>query len=455
MKYLKNINDKDHTLHVLNAAHNAWNSACDLRQRRLRYKLYTYGRQWDDIVKDAEGNSMTEGQLATLAGKKPYTNNLIRRLVKSIVGHFRNNIKENPIDENLEPFYRQNLIDELDSRLLEEFLISGCAIQRITYERRRNGDGIWAENVNPARFFVNAFQDPRAWDIELVGMLHDMSMTEVIMRFAHGSKMRARELQRLYKDIDAHFISQHDASILGAGNRDSADFFRAPAGRCRVIEVWTLESREVAKRNDRKNSAEPKWEIRTFWQCRYIAPDGTLLDIGETPYRHGSHPFVVKFYPLTDGEVHSFVEDVIDQQRYINRLITLIDHIMSVSAKGVLLFPARQKPTGMSWDEIARAWATCDRIIPYEPQPGDSLMPQQIVSSQSNHDAHQLLSLEMKMLNDVAGINDAFLGKNAQGNTSAAMYESQIHNATLSLIDILDSFATFRSERDLKAGSSR
>ena len=33
------------------------------------------------------------------------------------------------------------------------------------------------------------------------------------------------------------------------------------------------------------------------------------------------------------------VEDIIDQQRHINRLISLIDFIMGSSAKGVLLVP--------------------------------------------------------------------------------------------------------------------
>ena len=58
----------------------------------------------------------------------------------------------------------------------------------------------------------------------------------------------------------------------------------------------------------------------------------------DSSYRHRSHPFVFKLYPLTDGEVHSMVEDVIDQQKYVNRLITLVDHIMGASAKGALLY---------------------------------------------------------------------------------------------------------------------
>lgn len=475
MKNMNTCKDKEYSRKVLDAAFNAWKAAAQLRQRRLRYKRYTYGQQWDDPATDADGNIVTEGDLATVSGKRPYTNNLIRRLVKSIVGHFRNNLNDSDIADNLTGFYHKNLISELDSRLLEEFLISGCAIQRLSYERRATGEAIWAENINPSRFFVNAFQDPRAWDIELIGSLHDMSIAEIIMRFSHGDRRKARSLQRTYQEIQAD-IAARQPLLLGRTHNDDIDFFKAPQGRCRVIEVWTLESREILKCHDRKTGqfytiplygdrtkqerktpehVTAHWGIETYWQCRYLAPDGTLLDSGKSPYSHGSHPFVVKFYPLTDGEVHPFVEDVIDQQRYINRLITLIDHIMSVSAKGVLLFPARQKPANMTWEEVGKAWATCDRIIPYEPLSGDAHKPQQIVANNSNHDAHRLLSIEMDMLNEVAGISDAFLGKFPTGNTSAALYETQTRNAAITLIDIFDCFKSFRQERDHKAITSK
>ena len=44
------------------------------------------------------------------------------------------------------------------------------------------------------------------------------------------------------------------------------------------------------------------------------------------------HPICCCFTPL-DGEVWGFVEDIIDQQKYINRLIVLQDMIISASAK--------------------------------------------------------------------------------------------------------------------------
>lgn len=441
---------------LLATAYRAWQNAETLRIRRNRYKQYTYGNQWNDPVADENGHTITEGELARRSGKRPMTNNLIRQLVKCVVGRFRNSINEsNNTNEQLLKFYELNNLNELDSRLLEEFLISGCAIQHAT----ANNGNVWIENVNPARFFVNDYKDPRGWDIELSGMLHDMSIAEVIMRFSGGDRVKAKILRQIYSNKDM---------ALGS------DFFKAPANRCRVIEVWTLECDETLLCHDtdkgelfmtdmsnnasidnenlnrKKRNQRPintRWHINTHWQCYYLSPDGTVLDSFSSPYPHGSHPFVIKLYPFIDGEVHSFVEDVIDQQRYINRLIVMIDHIMSTSAKGALLFPANQRHESTSWEQIASQWAKSDGIIPYNPSSGMP-GPQQIAANNTNIGAFELLQLEMKLFEDVSGVSNALMGKNVSATTGSALYESQIKNATIALADIFETFNHFRKERD-------
>lgn len=465
---------------ILIAAHKAWLAGADLRSRRQRYKQYTYGQQWNDLVIDNDGNTVTEGEFAASCGKKPLTNNLIRQLVKSIVGRFRDSLKTSTShkkvnsDNQLKTILDKNLIDEIDSRALEEFLISGCAIQRIVKEHRMQGLGVWIDNVNPARFFINKLIDPRGWDIELIGMLHDMSMTEIIMRYAHGSRRRARQLQEIYaeRNLTEGVLSE----MLGRSINNGLDFFRADGNRCRVIEVWTLESQELIRCHDtmkgeyyaitpedeisidkenrlRRKAAQPiietRWEIKTHWHCRYLAPNGYVLDEMDSPYSHGSHPFVAKFYPLTDGEVHSFVEDVIDQQRYVNRLITLIDHIMSTSAKGALLFPDSQRPGAITWEEIGQRWSSCNGIIPYHPRPGEPA-PVQLTTNGTNIGAYELLNLEMKLFEDISGVSKAFQGRNVSAGTSATLYETEARNASIALTDIFETFSSFRNQRDKK-----
>lgn len=455
----------------LQLAHAAYVAGNDLRERRRRYKRYTYGAQWDDPVVGPTGDVVTEGELAAANGNRPLTNNMIRQMVKCVVGNFRNGMHE-PMPEGVgvaEEVAVRNALDELDCRLLEEFLISGCAVQRIVSEHRMSGCGVWVDNVSPDEFFVNAYRDVRGLDIELVGMLHSMSRRELLMRFGGESGAKAIWLNGLYDRVQG-------GAAAAVGRDGKSDFFTAAPGRCRVIEVWTLESRNIVKCHDRMNAVtysispgqaaavrkinaergkERKETIemcaRTTmrWHCRFYAPGGELLDEYDSPYAHGTHPFMVKMYPLIDGEVHSFVEDVVDQQRYINRLITLMDHVLGSSAKGVLLFPIDQKPDGMSWREIGALWANTNSVIPYH-RSGTGVEPRQVVNSGEHSGAHQLLDIELKLLQQISGVSGALQGQLGRGDSSAALYEAQTRNATVALRDLLDTFNGFRQLRNIK-----
>lgn len=224
----------------------AWREGEPLRVRRRRYKNYTYGRQWNDAGADGE----SEHDSALRAGFRPHTNNLIRQLVKSVVGNFRNSLsspdRQTVAPEPDEATASRNALTELDCRMLEEFLISGCAIQRVVAERRLAGDGIWVDNISPDSFFINRFTDPRGLDIELVGMLHSMSLREVLMRFAPQGGSRAARIATAYSS------SWHEGPAGPLGDSVSRSFFDAGSHRCRVIELWTLESRSVLEAHEPK-----------------------------------------------------------------------------------------------------------------------------------------------------------------------------------------------------------
>lgn len=453
-------------------ARQAWQSAHELRNRRQRYLRYAYGRQWDDITKSPrDGANVTEAVAARQQGQVPHTNNLIRQLIKCVIGNFRASLAEHDPAKATAPdaaVERRNHLTELDCRSLEEFLISGCAIQRLSFERRSAGSGAWVDNVSPDDFFVNKFRDPRGFDIELIGMLHSMSYREVVMRFGSQSAESRRRIEHAYLPV----VSGESYASLGISA--PSRFTDAETGRCRVIEVWTLESRSVlrchdphdvrlfmtdmsqAQAIDRLNirrteaglptvDAEPFTSLR--WHCRIYTPLGELIDEYDSPYAHGMHPFAVKFYPMVDGEVHSLVEDIIDQQRHINSLITLIDQIMRVSAKGVLLFPIDQKVKEMSWPDIGRAWAQPGSIIPYNPQRSGG-EPRQVVSSADPTGAYRLLETHLDLFQKSSGVSEALQGRLPQANTSAALYDSQLRSSAIALLDILETFNGFRIQRN-------
>lgn len=425
---------------ILEAAYKAWCAGAELRERRRRYKNYTYGQQWADIVRDDKGRYIREDEMMKKQGATPLSNNLIRQLVKTIVGRYRNLQSEN--DSYSAPaisaMAQRNSLPELDTRLLEEFLISGMAIQRISRERRWEGQGVWVDNVDPERFFVNAFRDPRGHDIKLIGMLHDMSLPELINRFA-DTQERADELKHLYGRGDEF------ASPVSLGATASPeDFFNASEpGLCRVIEVWTFDCRPGA-------DDSPKLDFA--WHCRYLSAEGILLSEHDSPYGHGMHPFAVKMYPLTGGEVHSFVEDVIDQQRYINRLVVLLDKMMASSAKGVLLFPEDQKTDHDTWDRISQAWASSDGVIPITGK--GQFLPQQVQSSGSDGGVYRLLELQMKLFEDISGVGQALLGRSNGTARGVEMFDTQVKNATIALADIFETFNSFTAARNRKAVES-
>ncbi|MBD4337832.1 hypothetical protein GUH15_17580, partial [Xanthomonas citri pv. citri] len=78
------------------------------------------------------------GEYSRVCGRTPQTNNIIRQLVKTIVGRFRAMLREDVAprtpsggmmsQQEMAETRRINALDEIDARMLEEFLISGCAI---------------------------------------------------------------------------------------------------------------------------------------------------------------------------------------------------------------------------------------------------------------------------------------------------------------------------------------
>lgn len=421
---------------VFEAAYAAWSALAPLRSHRSRNLRFCYGDQWSDWTEDASGNRVREDRLIRQSGKQPLTNNLIRQLIKSVVGRFRTRCAEEGAysSAQLRDLANDNSLAELDGRLMEEFLASGCAVQRVWHGERGGHKAVWVENVNIDDFFVNKFRDPRGWDIELVGMLHDMSLPQLLDTFARDNVRREAALTRAFQSCAGELLP------LAADSAGSSFGCSARPGHCRVAEVWTLDARRAAGRSTR----------RTFrWRCRWFLPDGTLLDEYDSPFSHGGHPFAVKFYPLTDGQVHSFVEDVIDQQKAINRLIVQIDHIMANSAKGVLLFPIDQKPSDMDWADICRRWNQPDGLIPITGQ--GATLPHQVVSAGQSDGAYRLLELQMKLFEDVSGVSETLLGKGLSAARGSELYESQLRNAAIALADIFDSFTSFLTARNAMA----
>lgn len=455
---------------LLSAACDAWLALSDFRGRRRRCMRFTFGDQWKDIVPTSDG-PMTAEQFAIKSGRRPITNNLIRRLVKSVIGRYRYSREESgAVSSDIRQSYIENNLDELDCRSLEEFLISGCVVQRVAAGRTLRGAGRWVEPVSPDAFFASPVTDPRGWDTEIVGMIHDWSIAETVIRLAGDDMQLASAIRSHY----ARLQSTAEPECLSRSSicADDSFFHPASACRCRVIEVWTLEATEILECRDpltstifttavsnlkrlnatnRRRLAEGKkpirykWVPRTEWCCRWFAPDGAVL-LTRRAATGESHPFHFRFYPLLDGRVHSLVDDVISQQIYINELISLIDHVVSCSAKGVLIFPSDRKLPSMTWEAVCDAWSAPGGVIPVKGSSGDQ--PEQIQSSSTFAGATDLLATQLKMFEDVSGVSNALMGRSSSGNIGAEHYEGEVKNAIIAIADLLDTFANYVKARN-------
>lgn len=483
---------------VLFKAQRYYDNMANFRKRRQRNKRYNYGDQWGDVIetetKCGFKHSITEEQYIREQGSEPLKNNLIRRLVKNVLGVYRSQSKEptcNARDKDekrygetmsivLQCNRQLNRANEIDARTMEEFLISGAAIHKKKFGWRRNRLDCWTDYVNPNNFFVDGnMKDFRGWDVSCIGEVHDISLGEVLREFADDAA-KANWLKRIYRDAASVEYLADNLQQFGEFDPRNIDFMTpSDPSLCRVIEVWKKESKPRYRCHDYNNGddfkidiedyhdiveAENKdrmergtaagmrpddipmikaeWFMDDYWYFYYLTPFGDILREGETPYAHGEHPYVFKFYPFIDGEIHSFVEDVIDQQRYVNRLITMYDFIMRASAKGVLLCPEDCLPDDMSWDDFCDEWSRFNGVVRYIPSKSGQV-PTQVANNSTNIGIGDLLSYQLKFFEDISGVNGALQGKPGASGTSGSLYAQQTQNATMSLLDILETFSQF------------
>lgn len=478
---------------ILMEAQYYWSQMDDFRKDRERNKRYTYGFQWDDMI-CVDGKSMSEEEYIKSQGNVPLKNNLIRRLVRSVLGVYRSQSKEptctardrdeQKLGETMSTILQCNMqlnrMNDVYARTMEEFLISGFIVHRKSYGWRNGKEDCWTDYVQPNNFFIdNNMRDFRGWDVSVLGEVHDISFGQLCEQFA-SSPQEYRQLRDIYKCAARKDYITTYAERFGYSRLENYDFlFTSEPGRCRVIEIWRKEQKPRYRCHDYQNGdifkideedyaqvvlteneermrmakeagmpedevplIKATWFVDDYWYFYYLSPFGDILREGETPYEHGSHPYVFKAYPFIDGEIHSFVADVIDQQRYTNRLITLYDWIMRASAKGVLMMPEDCLPDGVSIDDIAESWTEFNGVIVYKPSKSGKV-PEQVANNSTNIGIAELLNMQLKFFEDISGVTGALQGKPGYSGESASHYNQQTENATKSLLDLLECFSCF------------
>ncbi len=505
-KSIKPVSDADgekvrENVQLIELCSQYWMSLSDFRKRRKRNRKYYRGDQWHEMIKDPDsGETVTEETYIKSRGKIPFKQNVIRQLTKNMIGQYRtmqskpmvvavnreDNMAADMMNSAIHSVHTLNHVKELDARNLEEFLLSGASIGKIAikYFPEKDRKDVYYENVNPNRIFFNSdVSDIRLSDIHIIGEIIDTTVDDIVAAF---SRTKAHE-----KQIREHYNMTIDDYLSNVGKGLSPAIvdtlsFVSPTdhNKARVVEVWqkkgewkllahdyldgTYQITDYTKEEiDEINKERIMMMVEAggspedvalieyediyddVWHVKYLSPYGWTLYESESPYMHQSHPYALTLYPLLDGEVWGAVEDIIDQQRYINRLISLLDFIMGSSAKGVLLVPEESIPADMNIDEFSEEWSKFNGVIKIKTKGGVQL-PQQVSANSTNIGAHELLSLQLNLVESIMGVSNAIQGQQAKSGTPASLYAQEAQNSTINSRDIFEAYNFFKLNRDSK-----
>ena len=498
--------------HDMGAAHEflrecaaCWNALDEARRKMRRSLMYSYGDQWGDYVTDPDTLSpITEGDLIKKNGKVPLKNNMIAPILSNIDGQLRQNLmrpvcvardqSENRVGEMMsiaiEYVHDINEMEEVDADSMRMLLNGGMIAQRVEYGVNPTNEkrDVWVYPVNPSRLFFNTnMEDVRMWDLTCIGELFDLPLDALLSHFGTTPEKK-RRIMDIYGTVQGA-VHGGNRAMQGDESKNLSFYSPSRSDLCRVVLGWKLESRdayrwsdsargswgympydeESRKELDAENERRRKegdasgksedelllvdytYATERYWYYRFMTPYGDVLQEGRSPYWHGEHNYVLHLYPMVQGKLGNFVEQFIDQQRAINRTATLIDFIRGTSSKGVLVVDDDAFES-MSREEVIDEYVRYNGVLFVKLKPGQSIdgVVRQYNSGAAIAGDFGLLNLQIRLINEISGVNSAMQGQAPKAGTPASLYAQQVQNSSLNLKGLFDSFKMFRRRRDNK-----
>lgn len=499
------------SIEILETVDTTWSAGAPFRRQTERSSRYYKGDQWKDKVvvrhRDGTTETFTEEEYIESQGKPALKQNLIRPLVRNIIGQLRlNPYKSTVFARNadgqkaadmmtaaLEGVHSMNNKNERDARLFETYLVSGAAIYNTGYrfDDERKMPFPYYKAVDPSRYFQTiSASDVCGDDVDFCGDFFDTSILDIKSMYAKTRKQE-QELEEIFGKRTRR-DSMSNLQYVTSNAENVSPRISLGTGECRVIRVcrkeghWDLAvhdysdaswetynlkenpnikatiDAEIARRKkianelgidyeDGSNRLLIEYEEKyvTSWVYYHLSPYGHILWTQDSPYEHNSHPYVAKFYPLFEGQAYGMVYDLIDQQKAINRNYIMHDFITSAAAKGVLLVPEEAIPDDMDLEDIADEWSKYNGVIKYRAKDGVK-QPEQIVARNFNVGQFDMINLQMKLMNDIGGVHDAMQGKSLGTGTPSSLYQQAVHNSQTNILDYMESFAWLLMKRDYK-----
>lgn len=388
----------------------------------------------------------------------------------------------------------KNQMPLLYIQLMKEMCLGGLPIAYEAYDSHSgptNRLDSWTMYINPNTFFYESEAvDPRMWDVNMVGRFYFGSKEDICAQFAKSPE-DFDLLRQIYPDQFRVFRTERTGTFEERFDDGNLDFMRSSdPTRCYVCEVWTKETRpmirlwdtnegreEIIHADDykyremvRKENLQRRalglssgWKeeeiayivgdgfgrtdeekngffIETYWYCRFLAPDGTILWEGESPYADRSHPFSFTALPNIDGKMVGYMNDAIDHNIAINRALVLHDWLVRTQAKGVTVVPKGIVPDE-DYEKFANSWTSLDDMVFIDLKPGqEGLMPKVFYGSAQTFDVSGFVATLTKLMDNGTPVNGALQGKTPSSGTSGTLYAQMANNASTPIAALLENF---------------
>jgi len=512
IKYRKSkLDHKQKDPLLLEHANRVWNSMEDYRQQNARGYRMVYGDQWADLVTvymDGEETTMTMRKYMEMQGNIPMQANQLKTQVNTISGVLIKEQNEpvcNAVDRAeqqygelmtmcLQANCNRDHINTIYQSCTRDVVIGGLAVVKENWGYRNNDSrraDSWTQYIDPNYLILETtFRDPNMEDIDLIGCWWKMSRKKLNAMFSKYGREVMDRIEQAYGPYDV-FASGVTSQLTDQKNIDNLSFMKStkPDEVC-VAEIWTYETKERlhvhdwnegteeyidaddtemlreinAINNERKALArESGWSAEeapfievepftdSFWYCRYLAPDGTIIYEEESQAPDRMHPFTVIITPFNDGRIVGWMSDAYDLQIALNRTYVLQDWIARNQVKGITMVPKSLIPEHMSNETFIRNSLVMGNYFVFDDKelpPGTKI--ETIYPSAVSYDASNLMAQIKTLMEGSTAVSSALQGKTPYSGTSAALYAQQTLNASTPLASLLSDIRAFMEKVSTK-----
>ena len=400
--------------------------------------------------------------------------------------------------ESLQANCDKNVMSELYIKWLKDVCNGGLAVSYESYDDHSGPNrrlDSWSQYINPNMvFFDGDAVDPRFWDFSIIGRFFYGSFEDICAQFARKPS-DFDVLKDIYNNQSSVYKIEESKEFTDKFDDANLVFMRSSnPTRCFVCEVWTKETRarirlhdtnagteeiidaddtayrkQVKAENERRKrlAQQAGWGLEdvpyiigdgygkdeeersgffidTFWYCRFLAPDGTILWEGESPYADRSHPFNLCIFSYIDGRIVGYTHDAIDHNMAMNRAFITNEWLTRTQAKGVTVVPKAIVPKDITYEDFARSWTSIDDLVFIDMKPGqEKLMPQTFFGAAQNYNVAQLISTIQNLMENGSPVNGALQGKNPGSGTSGTLYAQMTTNASTPVAALMEQFHNF------------